>query len=64
MGEHDGADAYVQALRSVLSDSLEARRRAAALRKRLLAERTEDDFRDHAARLLLAPAGDAEDPKR
>jgi glycosyltransferase involved in cell wall biosynthesis len=53
---NERADAYVRALRSVLADPLEARRRAGALRKRLLAERTEEDFRENVTRLLLVPA--------
>ena len=53
---NERADEYVRALRSVLADPLEARRRAGALRKRLLAERTEEDFRENVTRLLLVPA--------
>ena len=61
VGEYEGADEYIRALRSVLSDSVDARRRAGALRKRLLAERTTEDFAAHAAQLLLVPANDAEE---
>jgi glycosyltransferase involved in cell wall biosynthesis len=57
-----GADDYVAALRSVLADPLEARRRAADLRRRLLAERTEDAFREQAGRLLLADPPEAQEP--
>jgi glycosyltransferase involved in cell wall biosynthesis len=56
-----GADDYVAALRSVLADPLEARRRAVDLRRRLLAERTEDAFREQAGRLLLADPPEAQE---
>jgi glycosyltransferase involved in cell wall biosynthesis len=58
------ADGYVAALRDLLADPLEARRRAGALRKRLLAERTEEDFRDHAVELLLLPETEREEAAR
>ena len=44
---------YVQAIREVLSDTSEARRRSSALRERLLRERTEPAFADHVAAVLL-----------
>jgi glycosyltransferase involved in cell wall biosynthesis len=46
-------DAYVRAIRDVLADPTEARRQSLALRERLLRERTEAEFADRAADLLL-----------
>ena len=51
--EDAGAEAYVQAIRSVLTDQAESRRRALALRERMLRERPEKDFAQRAAELLL-----------
>jgi len=62
IAESAGADAYVAALREALADPIEARRRSGALRKRLLAERTEEDFRDQATRLLLLDRSATEGP--
>jgi glycosyltransferase involved in cell wall biosynthesis len=62
IAESAGADAYVAALREALADPIEARRRSGALRKRLLAERTEEDFRDQATRLLLLDRPATEGP--
>jgi glycosyltransferase involved in cell wall biosynthesis len=53
VAEHAGADAYAAALREVLADPHAARRRALGLRERMLTERTETVFADHAARTLL-----------
>jgi glycosyltransferase involved in cell wall biosynthesis len=49
----EDVDVYVSALRQALADPAEARRRAAALRERLLRARTETEYAEHAARLLL-----------
>jgi glycosyltransferase involved in cell wall biosynthesis len=46
-------EAYVRAIRDVLADPPGARRRARALRDRLLVERTDSAFADHVAGLLL-----------
>ncbi|QZY28149.1 glycosyltransferase family 4 protein [Nocardioides coralli] len=48
-----GAAAYERAIREVLADPGEARRRAAALRERLLQDRTIEQFTDRARRVLL-----------
>lgn len=49
----DDPDAYVAALREVLADPGAARRRAVALRERMLRERTEADYDRQVATLLL-----------
>jgi glycosyltransferase involved in cell wall biosynthesis len=51
--DHDDAAAYVAALREVLIDPAESRRRAAALRERMLRERTEDAYDRQVAAVLL-----------
>lgn len=51
--EDQGADAYVEALRAVLADPAESRRRALALRERMLRQRTEKKFATQVANLLL-----------
>ena len=56
VAEDDGAEAYVQAIRAVLSEPAEARRRALALRERMLQERTEQEFAMTAIGLLLRDA--------
>ncbi len=48
-----GPEAYDEALRAVLADPADARRRALALRERMLRERTRDGFADRVAALLL-----------
>jgi glycosyltransferase involved in cell wall biosynthesis len=52
----DDPDAYVAALRAVLADQDSARRRSAALRERLLRERTEAAYAEHVAAVLLHAA--------
>ncbi len=49
-------EAYARAIRDVLADQTRARQRAGALRDRLLKERTEAEFADHVADLLLVDA--------
>lgn len=49
----ENPDAYVKAIRDVLADPVDARRRARSLRERLAEERTEDAFAEHVAGLLL-----------
>jgi glycosyltransferase involved in cell wall biosynthesis len=49
----ENPDAYVAAIREVLSDPAGARRRARDLRQRLLRERTEEAFSEHVSTLLL-----------
>ena len=50
--DREDPDAYVTALRDVLGDPGRARRRAVALRERLLRERTEDAY-EHQVRTIL-----------
>ena len=57
VGEAEDPDAYVTAIREVLADPAGARQRAARLRVRLLRERTEEEYAEHAAALLLRDAG-------
>lgn len=61
--EEAGPEPYVRELRSVLAEPEEARRRAGALRERLLVERTEKGFADQVVDLLLQPAGKTGDPR-
>lgn len=61
VAETAGADAYVAAIREVLADPGRARQRSAALRERLLRERTEEAYAEHAAALLLSNAERAQD---
>jgi hypothetical protein len=49
----DNALDYVNAVRAVLADKAEARRRALALRERLLGQRSEAAFAEQVADLLL-----------
>jgi glycosyltransferase involved in cell wall biosynthesis len=51
--EDQGAEAYVEAVRAVLADPAESRRRALALRERMLRQRTEKEFATQVANLLL-----------
>ncbi len=53
VAEDQGAETYVQAIRAVLADRGEARRRALGLRERMLRERPEKEFAKQAADLLL-----------
>jgi glycosyltransferase involved in cell wall biosynthesis len=53
--ENAEAEAYVDAIRAVLADPAESRRRARALRDRMLGERTQQAFAGQAAELLLNP---------
>jgi glycosyltransferase involved in cell wall biosynthesis len=53
VAEVEDPDAYVKAIREVLADPVDARRRALSLRERLLEERPEDAFAEHVAGLLL-----------
>lgn len=53
VGVDDGAESYVKALREVLADPGEARRRSHALRERLVRDRSQREFGAHAAALLL-----------
>lgn len=48
-----GADAYVTAIRAALADPDQARRGAAALRNRLLADRSREEFAQRVAEVLL-----------
>ena len=49
----EGPEAYVHAIREVLSDPQTARRRASALRARMLRERTAEAFEAYAVEVLL-----------
>jgi glycosyltransferase involved in cell wall biosynthesis len=60
VAEADTATAYVAAVRAALADPAESRRRALALRERMLRDRTEKDFAKQAADLLLC-ADDTEE---
>jgi glycosyltransferase involved in cell wall biosynthesis len=51
--EDEDAAAYESAIREVLADPDEATKRGRALRERLMRERTEDDFAEHVASVLL-----------
>ncbi len=53
VGETEGADAYVAALRAVRADPEDSRRRAYALRERMLRERSGGAFAEQAVALLL-----------
>ena len=55
VSEAEDPDAYVTAIREVLADPAEARRRSRALRDRLLRERTEAAFAEHV-RAAARPA--------
>lgn len=55
VGETAPAQAYVDAIRAVLADPEDSRRRATALRDRMRSERTEQAFAEHAAGVLLSP---------
>jgi glycosyltransferase involved in cell wall biosynthesis len=55
VGETAPAEAYVDAIRAVLADPADSRRRATALRDRMLSERTEKAFAAQAAEVLLNP---------
>jgi glycosyltransferase involved in cell wall biosynthesis len=52
-----GADGYEAAIRAVLADPADARRRALALRARLLRERTLEAYAETAATTLLTGQG-------
>jgi glycosyltransferase involved in cell wall biosynthesis len=54
VGETAPAEAYVDAIRAVLADPADSRRRARALRDRMLGERTQEAFADEAADMLLS----------
>jgi glycosyltransferase involved in cell wall biosynthesis len=54
-----GAEAYEAAIRAVLADPQEARRRALSLRERLLGERTLEAYAETAAETLLTDPGAA-----
>ena len=53
VAEAEDPDAYVAAIRAVLADPADARRRALALRERLLTERTAEQYAEQVARVLL-----------
>jgi glycosyltransferase involved in cell wall biosynthesis len=53
IGEHDGPEPYVAAIRAVLADPTDARKRGVALRERMLRERTPEGFENTAAEVLL-----------
>jgi glycosyltransferase involved in cell wall biosynthesis len=55
VGEAAQAEAYVAAIRAALADPENSRRRAAALRDRMLRERTVKAFAAHASKVLLKP---------
>jgi glycosyltransferase involved in cell wall biosynthesis len=53
VAESGSADAYVAAIRAALADPEDSRRRASALRERMLRERNEKAFATRAAEVLL-----------
>ena len=53
----DDPQAYVDALRSILAAPEQARAKALALRERLVADRTEEQYAETAAALLLRAEG-------
>lgn len=54
----DEPAAYAEAIRAILADPEDARKRALTLRERLVAERSEAAYAEAAADLLLRPEGD------
>ena len=56
VADFENPDVYVSALRDVLADQEKARHRARALRERLLRERTEAAYADHAVDVLFGGA--------
>jgi hypothetical protein len=63
VAESEAADAYVAAIRAALADPEDSRRRALALRERMLRERTEKAFATRAADVLLV-ADESEESDR
>ncbi|MFT4085263.1 MAG: glycosyltransferase family 4 protein [Nocardioides sp.] len=61
VAEVNTPEAYVQAITQVLADPAEARRRALALRERLVAERTVEAYADLAGTVLLGPKSEDAD---
>jgi glycosyltransferase involved in cell wall biosynthesis len=57
VGDFENPEAYVRAIRDVLTDQHRARRRSHALRDRMLRERTEAAYAEHVAGLLLRQDG-------
>ena len=53
VADAEDPDAYVAAIRAVLADPAEARRRALALRERMLRERTTGQYAEQVVRVLL-----------
>jgi glycosyltransferase involved in cell wall biosynthesis len=60
VAEGEGAEAYVAAIREALADPSDSRRRALALRERMLRDRTEKAFATRAADVLLTDDGSQE----
>jgi glycosyltransferase involved in cell wall biosynthesis len=56
----EGAASYEKAIRDVLADPVDARRRALQLRERLLRERSQEEFAAHVVPLLLGEQGEEE----
>lgn len=56
--EWEEPEAYEKAIREILADPTEARRRSHALRERLVRERTQQAYGDYSAKLLLRPTGE------
>jgi len=56
VGDSENAEAYVTAILAALADPTESRRRALALRERMLLERPEKEFATRASDLLLTEA--------
>jgi glycosyltransferase involved in cell wall biosynthesis len=63
VADWENAEAYENALREVLSDPVEARRRSHALRQRLERDRTQRAYGEQAARVLLSRADAGEEQR-
>ncbi len=63
VGQEAGAESYVDAIRSVLVDPAASRRRALTLRERMLRERTEKEFADQVADMLLVSDESGGEPR-
>jgi glycosyltransferase involved in cell wall biosynthesis len=59
VADWENPEAYEKALREILSDPFEARRRSRALRERLERERTQNAYGEHAARVFFPSQADS-----
>jgi glycosyltransferase involved in cell wall biosynthesis len=63
VADWEDPEAYEKALREVLSDQAEARRRSHALRARLVRDRTQRAYGEYASEVLLEQADSAQEPR-